>query len=357
MKKITLLILVLVLGLATDVSKSDYIFGTPINLGPAVNTLYGDFSPSISADGLSLFFSSLRPGGYGASDLWVTTRVMINDAWEEPVNLESTVNSSYWDLHPSISADGLMLFFVSDRPGGFGRDDIYITMRATTDDPWGAPVNLGSTVNSSVWDGIQCISADGLMLFFASERPGGLGSTDLWLTIRANAFDRWEEAVNLGTTVNSSSWDSPTSISSDGRTLFFESDRPGSSEYTDLWVTTRPTVSAPWGTPVNLGPKVNSLNHDSGSSLPADERTLYFWSNRPGGVGHYDLWQVSIEPVIDLNGDGIVDSTDMCVMVDHWGENYSLCDIGPTPLGDGIVDIQDLIVLAEHLFEKIPPAE
>jgi hypothetical protein len=70
-----------------------------------------------------------------------------------------------------------------------------------------------------------------------------------------------------------------------------------------------------------------------------------------------DLWQVSIDPIVDLNGDGIVDALDMCIIVDHWGTDNSLCDIGPTPFGDGIVDIQDLIVLAEHLFEEIPPVE
>jgi len=69
------------------------------------------------------------------------------------------------------------------------------------------------------------------------------------------------------------------------------------------------------------------------------------------------LWQVSIEPVVDLNGDGIVDSADMCIIVNNWGTDEPLCDIGPTPFGDGIVDVQDLIVLAKHLFEEIPPAE
>ncbi len=61
--------------------------------------------------------------------------------------------------------------------------------------------------------------------------------------------------------------------------------------------------------------------------------------------------------IADLNRDGIVDSADMCIMVDHWGEYYPLCDIGPPPFGDGIVDVQDLIVLAEHLFEEVPPVE
>ncbi len=70
-----------------------------------------------------------------------------------------------------------------------------------------------------------------------------------------------------------------------------------------------------------------------------------------------DIWQAPIIPIVDFNGDGIVDATDVCIMIDHWGEDYPMCDIGPTPFGDGIVDVQDLIVLAEHLFEEFPPAE
>jgi hypothetical protein len=77
-------------------------------------------------------------------------------------------------------------------------------------------------------------------------------------------------------------------------------------------------------------------------------------SARAGGFGSYDLWQVQIKPVVDFNIDGIVDSTDMCFMVDHWRENSPLCDIGPTPFGDGIVDVQDIVVLAEYLFKDIP---
>ncbi len=84
---------------------------------------------------------------------------------------------------------------------------------------------------------------------------------------------------------------------------------------------------------------------------------LYFHSPRSGGFGISDIWQASIEPIVDLNEDGIVDATDMCIMVDNWGTDEPLCDIGPMPWGDGIVDVQDLIVLAEHLFEEIPPVE
>ncbi len=91
--------------------------------------------------------------------------------------------------------------------------------------------------------------------------------------------------------------------------------------------------------------------------ISADGSTLFFASDRPGGVGGDEIWQVSVEPIFDFNNDGIVDAADVCIMVEHWLTDYPLCDIGPMPWGDGIVDVQDLIVLAEHLFEEYPPAE
>jgi hypothetical protein len=118
----------------------------------------------------------------------------------------------------------------------------------------------------------------------------------------------------------------------------------------DLWLATRPTTNDPWGEPVNLGPTVNGPARDAGPSLSIDGRTLYFNSDRPGGIGDNDLWQAPIEPVVNLNGDGIVDAADMCIIVDHWGTDEPSCDIGPMPWGDGIVDVQDLVVIAENLF-------
>jgi len=111
-----------------------------------------------------------------------------------------------------------------------------------------------------------------------------------------------------------------------------------------------------WNEPINLGPLVNSSSQEFGPVISHDGDTLYFGSNRLGGSGDFDIYQASIIPIVDFNGDGIVDAADMCIMVDHWGEDYSLCDIGPTPWGDGIVDVEDLKVLAGHLFEEFPPA-
>ena len=342
-------ILILALGLTTEVANADFTFGTPVNLGPTVNSSYGDIAPNISADGLELFFYSPRPGGYGGYDIWVTMRASVSDPWAEPLNLGPTVNSWSRDAHPCVSADGLSLFFESTRPGGYGGQDLWVTIRATTNDDWGIPVNLGPTVNSSAVDDGASISADGLSLFFDSNRAGGYGYWDVWVTRRATTSDPWGPPVNLGPTINTSRDDLDQTISPDGLSLFFCSDRTGDF---DLWLSSRPSRSDLWGPAVNLGPVVNSSADDWTPDISSDGFTLYFCSNRPDGVGSYDILQASIVPVVDFNGDGKVDVKDVVIMTEHWGENFSLCDIGPTPLGDGIVDVQDLVVLTEYMEPK-----
>jgi len=142
-------------------------------------------------------------------------------------------------------------------------------------------------------------------------------------------------------------------VSPNGLSLIFVSARSGGygGNIGDLWLTKRPTLSDPWGPSVNLGPIVNGSSNENGPCLSGDSSMLYFSSDRAGGFGAADMWQVSINPVVDLNSDGIVDADDMCIIVDNWGTDNSLCDIGPMPWGDGVVDVEDLKVLAEHLFE------
>jgi len=355
---LVILVLALVLSLATEVTKADFTFGKSTNLGPIVNGPYSDGSPSLSNDGVELFFDSTRPGGLGNYDLWVAMRATTDDNWGPPANLGSAINNPAFDGQPKISANGLSLFFASDRSGGFGNSDIYVSTRSTIDNSWGTPVNLGPIVNSTYDDWSPSITADGLSLFFSSQRSGGLGGWDVWVTMRASTADPWREPVNMGPTVNSSAHEAYAGISANGLSIFlsdyasppFRADGFGGG---DLWLTTRANSSDPWRTPVNLGPTVNTGAWDASSDISTNGSTLYFSSNCAGGSGALDLYQVLILPAVDLNGDGIVDSADICIMVDHWGENYSLCDIGPTPLGDGIVDVQDLIVLSEYLMQVV----
>ena len=121
-----------------------------MNLGATVNSSASDGPGNMPANGLEFYFASDRPGGSGDLDLWMTTRAATSDSWGEPVNLGPTANSPSWDADPSVSADGLTLFFSSDRPGGLGRVDLYMSRRSTISDPWSEPVNLGSAVNTPV---------------------------------------------------------------------------------------------------------------------------------------------------------------------------------------------------------------
>jgi len=341
-------ILVLVLGLIASVAKADFTFGTPTNLGPTVNSSAWEFQASISADGLSLFFISNRPGGVGGLDIWVTTRPTTTDPWGTPVNLGPTINTPVDEWGVSISSDGLSLYFDTRQSGASGAiDDLWVATRATTDDDWGNPVNLGPTVNSSADDCYPSISADGLALYFTSNRPGGVGGYELWVTTRETIHDPWGTSVNLGPTVNSSANDGAPGISADGRTLFFTSLRLGGYGGRDIWVTRLATPNYDLGEPMNLGLTVNSSAHEFHPDISVDGSNLYFTSDRPGGSGDRDLWQAPIIPIVDFNGDGVVDLLDLLVLIEHWGTDEPLCDIAPAPFGDGIVDVQDLEVLTQ----------
>jgi len=335
-------------------AKADFTFGEPMNLGPAVNYWCQDGSASLSTDGLSLFYDSDYPDA-GYWNLFVVTRETTSDPWGDRVKLGPNVNKpNLNDWCPSISADGLELYFGrGDRYKGI-QVDLYVTTRETINDAWCTAMSLGEMVNTTAHEDEPAISSDGLSLYFSSNRPGGQGGTDVWVTTRPKKQDAWSDPVNLGPTVNCSNDDFAPSITSDGLTLIFSSTRPGMySNYADLWMTKRRTNAEPWGEPINLGPYINTDDVDYADISP-DGRTLFLTCfKRAEGYGYYDLWQTQIIPIVDLNTDGIVDADDMSIMVDYWGTDHSLCDIAPIPWGDGIVDVEDLKVLAGYLFEEV----
>jgi hypothetical protein len=357
MKKTNFLVLILVLCLAVKVANADFTFGRPQNLGPIVNSASMDAEVSVSSDGLTMYFASTRPGGFGYEDIYVTTRLTVSEPWGPPINIGPPVNSSYREAFPLLSADCLTLYFSDyyygpDRPGGQGHD-LWMTKRASCNDPWGTPVNMGPQINSSANDLNPMLSRDELTLVFVSLRTGGSGSLDLWMSTRLSTQDEWGPPVNLGPLVNSSSIDSECGLSSDSLCLFFMSDRAGGFGSYDIWLTTRKSRDDPWGPAVNLGPTVNTGAGEASPTVAPDGRALYICSNRAGSLGDYDIYKVPVVPIVDFNGDGIIDSYDMCIIVDYWGTDDLLCDIGPMPWGDGIVNVQDLIVLAEYLFEDV----
>jgi len=362
-KVIVIAVLGLVLCYAASV-KADFVFGTPKNLGPKVNSSNPEYDPSISADGLELYFQSTRVGGYGDRDIYVATRATTSDEWSQAVNLGPVINTADRDAGPEISSDGLSLYFNSNRPGGYGNYDLYVTTRKSVGEPWAEPVNLGSVVNSWADDISPSISADGLSLFFSDgdalgtvARADSYGGADIWVARRQSMSEPWGIPVSIDADINMSFIAGAPEISADGLTLLFSGYLPNGGT-NDLWMVVRDNMDAPWSSPVNLGPVVNSdVDADLNPSLSADGRTLYFSSFRSGGSGSADLWQVQIEPVVDLNRDGMVDRADLDIMLERWHTNDPLCDIGPTPFGDGIVDSKDMVVLAGHLFQEVLPPE
>ena len=158
-------------GLDAPPARADFTFGEPVDIHSTfpLLKLTGDCLNCFSADGLEMYIDSNRSGGYSLWDLWVCKRASPEDDWGLPENLGPTVNSASYNWASSISGDGLELYFCSMRPGGYGNHDLYVTKRTTRDSPWGLPTNLGPNVNNSYNDGCPWVSADGLELYFQSN--------------------------------------------------------------------------------------------------------------------------------------------------------------------------------------------
>ena len=286
-------------------------WSTPTNLGPVVNSAVVDQGPAISKEDLSLFFGSNRPGGFGGNDIWVSQRASVDDPWGPPVNLGSVVNTADTEGGPSLSRDGHWLFMNSNRLGGFGLNDVWVSYRDHVHDDfgWQAPVNLGPGVNTAFTDqGASYFENDdcdddeaddddddndreddcAALLFFSSNTPGGLGSFDIYVS--AQLSDGSWGAAEVVPELSSPDFDIRPTIRFDGLELFLFSGRPGGFGLGDIWVSTRDAVSDPWTTPLNLGPLVNTAYEDVQAYLASDRQTLYFTSNRPGGLGGFDLY-------------------------------------------------------------------
>ena len=291
-----------------------FTWSTPVNLGPVVNSLTGDFFPFISTDGRTLYLTVSTcggpegqavclPGGKGGFDIYLSHR-MPDGSWGPPQNMGDQINTEFVESAPSLSPDGRVLFFASNRPGGIGGNDIWASRRQNQNDDfgWEPPENVGAGVNTASNEASPSIFQEGesglTTLYFDSNRPGGLGPfTDDVAAHNGNDIyastlqrDRTFSPAALVPNVNTTFPDRKPSISRDGLELFLGSTRPGGFGQLDLWVSTRANKSAPWSTPVNLGPTVNSTGNDAGPAISINGKLLYFQSVRPGGFGAFDLY-------------------------------------------------------------------
>ena len=218
-------------------------WGPPKNLGPNINTSFADVVPNLSRDEHYLFFASDRPRGSGNLDLWVSWREHTHDnfGWQPAVNLGTSINTASIDAGPGYFANGEagfpQLFFASDRPGGSGALDIYVSEQ-DADGSFG-PGTVVAELNSAFADQAPEVRHDGLEMFIQTGRPGSMGPSDIWVSTRPTVRDPWSTPTNLGPTVNSLYADGQPSISGDRRRLYFFSNRPGGAGGNDLYVTTR----------------------------------------------------------------------------------------------------------------------
>ena len=267
-------------------------WSAPVNIGPPINTQWDDNVPVLSKDEKTLYFTSNRPGSInGSEDIWVSQRQNKNAPWGEPVNLGTRINTPFDDRMRSISEDGRIILFQSNRGDGQGGTDIWAIVRKRPNDDfgWSQPVNLGPVINTQYNE----VAAKYLFderhlrgnLFFSSGRPGGSGGPDIYESeITESGFASPVNIVELNTaSIESCFW-----VRDDGLEIIFSSNRPnmtGDTTRLDLWVSTRSSVYEIWSPPQSLGSTVNSDYVDANPMLTSADQKLYFASSRPNPSG------------------------------------------------------------------------
>jgi len=201
-----------------------------VNAGSPLNTLDNEGAHSVTADGRMLFFTACnRRDGMGQCDIY--TSLLENGKWTKPVNLGPPVNSRYSDKHPSVSADGRVIYFTSNRPGGKGSFDIWKSEWNGTS--WSTPENLGDSVNTTGIEQSPFLHPDQQSLYFSSTGWLGMGQGDLFLT-RLGKEEEWSKPVNLGYPINTYSDEIGLSVNARGNRAYFASDRVGKNN-TDIF--------------------------------------------------------------------------------------------------------------------------
>ncbi len=286
-----------------------------------LNSLGDDFGGTLGMGGALIFFTSNRTGAAGVHSIYWSRRN--GSAWSAPA-MAPTINTPESNGMPAISPGGQVLYFAGC-DFGFGDCDIYrvtSSLRGSVAEettPWSIPRNLGSTINGLYWDSQPSISSDGSVLAFASNRPGGYGGRDIWLSLR-DQQGGWGVPINAGEIVNTPFDEVTPWIAPDCRTLYFSSNgHPGIDGFDVYAVGLDPSAGLEVVTSAeNLGRPINSKGHDIAFSLSPDGSSALFSSNRSGGLGGYDLYSVSETPfdvaplalvegsVIDMEGRGLI---------------------------------------------------
>ena len=211
----------------------------PVSLSPGINTTDNEGTASLSADGRMIVFTACQGRkGFGSCDLYLSRKT--GSDWSSPENLGPAVNTRYYESQPSLSADGRRLYFVSDRPGGKGRRDIWRSDLNAAGD-WHEPVNIGGPVNTAFNEASPFIHANGQSLFFASDGHIGLGGYDLFIAdslVSGGPNTGWSVPTNLGYPINTSEDQASLFVAANGSRAYysFEEQKEGISQKSRLYV-------------------------------------------------------------------------------------------------------------------------
>ncbi|MDP1803121.1 MAG: OmpA family protein [Bacteroidota bacterium] len=263
------------------------------NLSNTVNSPYADYSAIFSADQNTLFFTSRRPQTTGGEkdnegnymeDIYMSSRT--KTGWSAAHNIGAPINTEWHEATVGVSPDAQTILIYKD---DMGDGNIYST--SLDGDVWSKPVKLNDNINTKNWEPSAFISADGNSLYFASNKPGGFGGVDLYMSKRGSDGD-WGKATNLGANINTTYDEDAPSIHPDGVTLSFSSNGHNTMGGFDIFSSLL-SFDGNWSEPVNVGYPINTTDDDIFYMVSPNGKTAYFSSFREDGLGEKDNYMAT----------------------------------------------------------------
>ncbi len=264
------------------------------NVGDNINTSDAEYFPTVTVQDSLLLF--MRRDSYKREDFLFST--FSANGFTYAKTLSDTLNFANKKGAPSLSSDLNTLYYAAEYNDiGYGRYDIYKVSKIGNG--WSAPLNLGRNINSDFWESAPSISPDGQSLFFSSNKPGGMGGIDIYVSYK-NKNGVWGKAFNLGPSINTTGDDQTPFIHADNRTLYFASNGWPGYGGTDLFVSYK-KVDGKWSKPTNLGYPINTFDNEGSIAIASNGSEGYIASDRIDSRGGLDIYKVVLPENVRAN--------------------------------------------------------